>query len=164
MKLGIVSDTHDHLELSRKAVEFFEEKEVDKVVHCGDMVAPFTAELFDGEFDFYCVRGNNDGEWNLKEKVNDFGTFYNNIAELEMEGNKIAIYHGTEEEIADGLVESGNYDYVLRGHTHEKNLGEAEGTIEINPGGIAVPFAEEEFHVAILNIETGEIDFHRVGE
>lgn len=160
MKLGIVSDTHDNLDLARDAAKFFSSEDVDAVIHCGDMVAPFTAEIFDRGFDFYAVRGNNDGEWNLKQTVEEFGEFYNNIAELELSGKEIAVYHGTEEEIVEALVNSGSYDYVLRGHTHEKKIEEREGTIEINPGGIATPFAEEEFHVATLDLKSGEIEFH----
>lgn len=162
MKLGLVSDTHDNLETVESAVEFFLEQEVDAVVHCGDMVAPFTAELFDADFDFYAVRGNNDGEWDLKKTVEEFGEFYNNIAELEFENSLVAVYHGTEEELVSALVESGKYDYVLRGHTHEKNLREEDETVEINPGGIAVPFAPGSFHVATLELPEGEIQFHEV--
>ncbi len=163
MKLGIISDTHDNLDLTREAIDFFEEQETDAVVHCGDMVAPFTAELFDRDsFDFYAVRGNNDGEWNLKSTVHAFGEFFNNVAELELSGKSIAVYHGTEESIVDSLVLSGEYDYVLRGHTHEKKLREENGTIEVNPGGIKLPGSEEEFHVATLDLESGEIEFHKV--
>jgi putative phosphoesterase len=108
------------------------------------------------------VRGNNDGEWNLKATVEEFGEFYNNIAGLEFEDSNVAVYHGTEEEIADGLVESGKYDYVLRGHTHEKKLREVGDTVEVNPGGIPVPFAPEEFHVATLELPEGEIEFHEL--
>ncbi len=161
IKLGIISDTHDNLDLVREAVEFFEGR-VDAVIHCGDMVAPFTAELFDSGFDFYAVRGNNEGEWNLKETVEEFGEFFNNVAELEFSGKRIAVYHGTEEELVEGLVESGKYEYVLRGHTHSKKIQEESGTIEINPGGIRLPGQDEEFHVATLDLETGDIDFHRI--
>lgn len=163
MKVGIVSDTHDNLELAEEAVNFFEEKECGVVIHCGDMVAPFTAELFNSSFEFHAVRGNNDGEWNLKQTVNEFGDFYNNIAELEIEGIKICIYHGTEEEIVKGLVEK-NYDFVFRGHTHEKKISEYEGTIELNPGGIDFPEQEEGFHVATLDTETRELQFHMIEE
>lgn len=161
MKLGIVSDTHDNLDKARKAVEFFEQQEVDKVIHCGDMVAPFTAELFDSDFDFHYVRGNNDGEWNLKQTVEEFGNFYNNIAELEIEGDRIAVYHGTEEEVVEGLA-ARDYDYVFRGHTHEKNLREVEGTLVLNSGGIELPGQEEKLHVATVELKTGEVEFHRI--
>jgi len=150
------------LEKTEKAIDFFKRKGCETVIHCGDMVAPFTAELFDQDFDFYAVRGNNDGEWNLKRKVEKFGDFYNNLAELELSGQRIAVYHGTEEEIAESLVKSGKYDYVLRGHTHQKKLEEVNETVEINPGGIRLPFQDEKFHVVTLEPESGEIEFHRI--
>lgn len=162
MKIGIVSDTHDSLELAEKAVKFFEDEGVDKVVHCGDIVAPFTAELFDGNFNFHAVRGNNDGEWDLKHTVEDFGSFYNNIAELEVDNQKIAVYHGTEEEIVEGLV-SKDYDYVLRGHTHQRKMESHDDTVEINPGGIRFPGQKEGFSVAILDTEKGDINFTELG-
>lgn len=161
MKVGIVSDTHDNLDLARKAVDFFEDQNCELVIHCGDMVAPFTAEVFDREFEFHAVRGNNDGEWNLKQVVEEFGNFYNNIAELEAGNLELCVYHGTEEEIVEGLVEK-SYDFVFRGHTHEKKISEHDGTIELNPGGIKLPEQEEVFHVATLNTETREVEFHRI--
>ncbi|MBC5793295.1 MAG: metallophosphoesterase [Nanohaloarchaea archaeon] len=164
MKIGVISDTHDNIELAKKAVEYFESEKVDKVVHCGDMVAPFAAELFDKDFDFIAVRGNNDGEWNLKQTVEEFGEFHNNIAELELSGNEIAVYHGTEESIVESLVESGSYEYVLRGHTHQKKVSECNGAIELNPGGIKLPGQDEEFHVAIIDFEKGDINFRRIKE
>lgn len=161
MKLGIVSDTHDHFDKAEEAADFFEDR-VEKVVHCGDIICPATAEIFDREFDFYAVRGNNDGEWDLKSMVEEFGSFYNNIAELEFEGKDIAVYHGTAEEIADSLVKSGKYDYVFRGHTHRKKVREIDGTVEINPGGVKLPFQEERIHAVILDLDSGEFEFHRI--
>lgn len=162
MKIGVVSDTHDNLDSARKAISIFEDEEVQKVVHCGDVISPFTAELFDREFDFHAVRGNNDGEWNLKETVEEFGDFYNNVAELEFEGDEIAAYHGTEEQIVEALV-SMDYDYVLRGHTHKRKKKLHGETIEINPGGIELPGQDECFSVAIIDLEKGDIDFRVFG-
>jgi uncharacterized protein len=48
MLIGICSDTHDHIENIRKAVRFFKEKGVDKVIHSGDYCSPFTIPLFEG--------------------------------------------------------------------------------------------------------------------
>ena len=102
-----------------------------------------------------------DGEWNLKETIESFGNFYNNIAELEIEDLEIAVYHGTEEEIVQGLVQK-DYDFVFRGHTHEKKVSEKDGTVEINPGGIELPGQDEKLHVVILDTETREFEFHRI--
>lgn len=161
MKVGIVSDTQDNIELAEEAVNFFEEQGCEVVIHCGDLVAPFTARIFDADFEFHAVRGNNDGEWNLKQVVEEFGSFYNNIAELELGGLEIGVYHGTEEEIVEGLMQR-NYDFVFRGHTHEKKISEDSGTVEVNLGGIALPEQEEAFHVATLETEGREVEFHRI--
>ena len=157
MKIGIVSDTHDNLEQARRAADFFE-SQVEKVIHCGDMIAPFTAEIFDRDFDFYAVRGNNDGEWNLNSTIEEFGDFHNNIMELEIKGLVIAVYHGTEEEVVEGLLEK-DYDYVFRGHTHERKKEARKGTVEVNPGGIELPNQEENFSVAVFDTEDEEIKF-----
>ncbi len=162
MKIGVISDTHDNIEVTKNALEHFSDKEVDVVIHCGDMVAPFTAELFDKDFDFYAVKGNNDGEWSLRETVEEFGTWLGDIGELEFEGYSIAVYHGTEQAIVESLVSSGKYDYVLRGHTHTKTIREQDGTIELNPGGIKLPESSEEFHIAVLDLDTGNIRLHKV--
>jgi len=159
MKIGIVSDTHDNIEKAKKAADFFERKEIEEVVHCGDIIAPFTAEIFDRDFNFYYVRGNNDGEWNLKQTIEEFGHFHNNIAELEFDGETFAVYHGTEEEIVEALVRSDNYDYVLRGHTHRRKRRDYDASAEINPGGIKLPEQKEKFSVAVLETRTGEVRF-----
>lgn len=164
MKLGVVSDTHDDFDLAEQAADFFEGENCEKVIHCGDMICPATADLFDRDFDFYAVRGNNDGEWDLKDSVEDFGEWLGNIGELEFEGLEIAVYHGTDEEIADSLTRSEKYDYVFRGHTHSKRVKEVGETVEINPGGVRLPWQEEGLHVVVMDLEKGEFEFHRLEE
>ncbi|MBO4247474.1 metallophosphoesterase [Halomicrobium sp. IBSBa] len=162
MHVGIVSDTHDDTDLVAAAIEQFDAVGVDAVVHCGDFVAPFSAAPFEHEFDFYAVRGNNDGEWALAAQIDEFGTYLGEMGELTLDGVEVAVYHGTSPAIVDALVECGNYDYVLHGHTHERVLEEHDGTVRINPGGIPIETAPEPLHVAVLDTESGEIEFHRL--
>ncbi|KAB1186726.1 MULTISPECIES: metallophosphoesterase [Haloferax] len=159
MKLGVVSDTHDNLDYVEAAVSHFEAEGVDVVVHCGDIVAPFSATPFDADFEFHAVRGNNDGEWKLREIVESFGTYHDDFAHLTLDGQDIAVYHGTEAGLVDALVDSATYDYVLRGHTHEKTLDDRGGTTHINPGGLPIPGADEAFHVAVVDLGTGNVSF-----
>ena len=42
--IGIMSDSHDNLDAIRKAVDAFNEAEVDLVIHAGDMISPFTSK------------------------------------------------------------------------------------------------------------------------
>ncbi|SFF86503.1 hypothetical protein SAMN04488063_0575 [Halopelagius inordinatus] len=162
MRLGICSDTHDNLDLARGAVELFEGDGVDAVIHCGDIVSPFTASVFDADFDFHAVRGNNDGEWSLQNAVSSFGTYHGEAAELSFGGTDVAVYHGTNEALVEGLLERDAYDYVFRGHTHERVEKEREGTVHVNPGGLPIPGADDAYHVATLDTDADDLTFHEV--
>lgn len=160
MRVGIVADTHDNQDVIESAVELFTD-EVDTVVHCGDIVAPFSASKFDQDFDFYAVRGNNDGEWALQDAVRNFGAYLGEMGELSLGGARIAVYHGTSNPIIEALVESGNYEYVFHGHTHTRVHEEVGGTVRINPGGIGTGTGESEPPAGVvLDTETGDVTFH----
>ena len=162
MQIGIVSDTHDNAAQVEAAVETFSDAGCEAVVHCGDFVAPFSVTPFDGDWSFYAVRGNNDGEWAVQSTVEDFGTYFGEMGELTVDGHTVAVYHGTSGEIVDALVDCGTYDYVFHGHTHERGHEVRGGTERINPGGISIPPAPEPFSVATLSTATGEVEFHEL--
>jgi len=159
MQIGIVADTHDDAAIVEAAVEQFESSGVDAVVHCGDFVAPFSAAPFDAAFDFFAVRGNNDGEWGLQPQIDDFGTYLGEMGELTFDGTEVAVYHGTSGAIVDALVECGNYDYVVHGHTHQQGHEEHEGTVRINPGGVPIDAAPERPTTAVIDTEADEVEF-----
>ncbi|GAA0714909.1 putative phosphoesterase [Halorubrum trapanicum] len=162
MLIGIVSDTHDDLTAVEAAVSLFEREGVDAVVHCGDFVAPFSVTPFDADFDFHAVRGNNDGEWAVESTVEAFGEYHGEAAALSFEGGRaadavdVAVTHGTSDLVVDALVDCGDYDYVLHGHTHAHGVEARGGTVRVNPGGLPIPVdgADDAFRVATL--ETAE--------
>jgi len=161
MRLGIVADTHDDLALAEAAAETFD-GDVAAVIHCGDVVAPFAAAPFDRDaFEFHAVRGNNDGEPALADAVGAFGTHHGEFAELAFDGASVAVYHGTAGGIVEALVDCGRYDYVLRGHTHERVREERAGTVHLNPGGLPIPGADDEFTVAVVDTDAGTVEFRR---
>jgi hypothetical protein len=162
MLLGCCSDTHDNLALARGAVETFESVGVDAIVHCGDVVAPFTAAEFDVGIEFHAVRGNNDGEWALQGTIDEFGTYHGESAHLTVDGVDVAVYHGTSERLVEALVGCGEYDYVVRGHTHERTHEERDGTVHLNPGGLPFPGADDAYHVATVDTDSGDVTFHAV--
>ncbi|MDZ5810394.1 YfcE family phosphodiesterase [Halorubrum sp. AD140] len=165
MRIGIVSDTHDDLAAVEAAVALFEREGVDAVVHCGDFVAPFSVTPFDVEsaaFDFYAVRGNNDGEWAVQSTVEEFGTYLGEAGALSFAAGPearpvdVAVTHGTSDVVVDALVDCGAYDYVFHGHTHAHGVEARGGTVRVNPGGLPIPVdgADDAFRVATL--ETAE--------
>ena len=163
MHVGIVSDTHDNLDIVEGAVSQFRAEEVDAVVHCGDVVAPFSATPFDVEgVDFYAVRGNNDGEWKLRAIVEEFGSYLGECGELTFDGLDVAVYHGTSEALTEALCECGRYDFVFSGHTHERVLEDRGPTTHVNPGGLPLRGANDEFSVAILDTDEESVVHRRL--
>ncbi|WP_277553645.1 metallophosphoesterase [Halobaculum limi] len=163
MLVGVVSDTHDNAQYVENAVGVFTDRAVDAVIHCGDIVAPFSATPFDGDWEFHAVRGNNDGEWALADTVESFGTYHGEFADLTLDGAEFAVYHGTSEPIVDALLASGAYDYVCRGHTHERVNEEREETVHLNPGGVPIPGREEEPAAFVVDTASEEVTVHDLG-
>ena len=66
MKIGVISDSHDRLPTLRRAVDLFKRLEVEAILHAGDLVAPFAAQLLQpknvGDIPVHVIYGNNDGE------------------------------------------------------------------------------------------------------
>lgn len=61
MIVGVISDTHDNVSAVDSAVSIFEERGVETVIHCGDVIAPPVVPHFEG-LEVHAVLGNNDGE------------------------------------------------------------------------------------------------------
>lgn len=158
MLIGLISDTHDHIPHLKKAVEIFKERKAELVLHAGDYCSPFMIPPFEG-LKLKGVFGNNDGDkYLLISKFNDIGAeIAGDFLKTEAGGLTIAVYHGTYPEITASLVESGRYDVVITGHTHEKVNKTIGNTLAINPGS-ANGFGDEGT-IALLNTETKKVEF-----
>lgn len=122
MFIGLITDTHENMPKIRKAVELFNERKVDIVLHCGDIISPITFKEFK---DLHCkiefVFGNNDGERALLvEKFRDKGRFHPPGYELEIDGKKFIMMH--EPVGIEALAHSEKYDYIIYGHTHKQDI------------------------------------------
>jgi len=158
MKIGIVADTHDHMEHIEECVALLKEKNVDLVIHLGDFVAPFALIPFKG-LKMVGVLGNNDGEvYGLTKKFEELGMdLHGHFWETEIDGLKIAAYHGTVIELRNSLIDCGKYDVVLYGHTHQLDIRTQENTLVINPGTVHGVLAEKATF-AILDTETKKVE------
>ncbi len=156
MKIGIMADTHDNLNATEKAIGFFNGKEAEHVLHAGDLISPFTAAKFsDLEAEFHYVWGNNDGDKiHTNSKLEQIGAERGEeFKSLEIGGLKIALLHGTDEEIVDSLSKNQKFDLVVRGHTHEPEI--REKPLVINPGPASGYLAERQT-VAVFDTEERE--------
>lgn len=132
MLIGIISDTHDHMENIRKAVKILKEQGVKILIHAGDFVSPFTWRAFkDFEGEIYGVFGNNDGDRVLLKKM--YGDrIQKQIRTFEIEGKKIALMH--EPQMIEELALSDNFDLIVYGHMHEVDIRTINKTLIVNPG------------------------------
>jgi putative phosphoesterase len=136
MIIGAMSDTHDRLDAVEKAISFFNSREVTDVLHAGDLVSPFVVRLFSGlKAKLHYVWGNNEGDHDyITVRLADIGVRpLGDFAALQLGGKKIALLHGTHEEVVASLVKSGAYDLVVRGHNHKAEIVEGK-TLVVNPG------------------------------
>ncbi len=158
MLIGLISDTHDHVEHIKKAVSVFKDRKVDLVLHAGDYCSPFTIPLFDG-LNLKGIFGNNDGDkFLLISKFQDIDAeIAGDFLSLESDGLKIALYHGTYPDITVSLCESGRYDVVISGHTHEIVEQQVGNTLWINPG-TANGF-DGKASIAFLDTESRDVEF-----
>ncbi|AUB55470.1 MAG TPA: metallophosphoesterase [Methanobacterium subterraneum] len=132
--IGIMSDSHDHMGGIRAAVKVFNQEKVELVVHAGDLISPFTAGAFDKlHAPLEAIFGNNDGERRGLMAAYAELCPLEDFKELEVDGRKIALIHGTTEALVDALRESGKFDLVIRGHTHRMEVTEGL-TMVVNPG------------------------------
>jgi putative phosphoesterase len=158
MKIGVISDSHDHMDNIRKAVQLFKDKKVNFVIHAGDYVNPGTIKLFNG-LKLIGIFGNNDGD--KFRLINAFdqigGEIKGDFCELVQDGIKFAVYHGTEPQLKDALIECGKYDIVIYGHTHVLENMEVGKTLVLNPG-TAHGFGGKAT-IAILDTETKGTEF-----
>ncbi|MFZ2193490.1 MAG: metallophosphoesterase [Candidatus Moraniibacteriota bacterium] len=162
MKIGIISDVHDNGPNLLKAIDVFKKKEVEIIIHCGDWGSPGATWLFMNNCDIRTISvfGNNDKDlyrfFTYKEKYNwDKLEYHGEFANLELEGKKIAVYHGNVGEITEALVLSGKWEVVISGHDHVSNIESVNGVLHINPGTINCLKAgkiENDFTVAIYDL------------
>jgi putative phosphoesterase len=167
MKVGIISDTHDHLVGLKKAIEVFKKQQIDFLIHCGDWVSPYTLKFFDQEMEglevpIKSLIGNNVGDQKGRERrsaimKHQIDWTYKEPLELDLDGKKTAVCHGHDLGLLNSLIESQKYDLIITGHTHEARNEIIGKTLVINPGSTS--FANEgriidKASVAIYDTET----------
>lgn len=134
MKIGIISDTHDHLPLIGKALSVFASSGVEHILHAGDLCSPFVFLPFkEHKMRVTAVFGNNDGEWIFLIKLAEgLGEIRKCPIFLELGGRGIALMH--EPVFLDALADSGHFDLIVYGHTHDLEERRRSGALIVNPG------------------------------
>jgi putative phosphoesterase len=146
MRIGVISDTHGHLDPSI-ATHF---EGVDHILHAGDIgYASLILEL-EGIAPVTAVVGNNDADLNFKE-----------TEIVLLAGQKFLIHHiidvrAPHERIRQ-RIEREKPDVVVFGHSHKTHQEILSRTLYLNPGYAGRPRFNLRRTVALLHCEPGGI-------
>src|SRR5512137_55253 len=140
MLIGVMSDTHDDIAQTKKAVATFNQKKVDHVLHAGDIISPFMIDtLKELKAPLTGVFGNNDGDRVLLERKSGLlpsmkitGTF----ARIDVGGMRIGLVHGNDRELVETLTTSGSLDLLVFGHIHRPEIRKEGALLVVNPGEV----------------------------
>ncbi|MGB0717364.1 MAG: metallophosphoesterase [Phycisphaerae bacterium] len=128
--VGVMADSHDRIPTIHAALDLFQKRNVEAIVHAGDFVAPFAIKpLLSFEGPLHVVFGNNDGERagikRLLPHIVDGPLF------IPLGGRTTLVHHFIDwcqpEDIARAEV-------VITGHTHEVSTRLVDGQRLLNPG------------------------------
>ncbi len=135
MLIGIMSDTHDDMSAIKRAVDSLNSENVSHVIHAGDLVSPFTFEIFnDLRCGFTAIFGNNDGD-KILLKQKSGGNIHHQPLILTFDEKKVVVVH--EPDLVDALSDSGHFHAVVHGHTHLPGIRKRGDVLIINPGKVA---------------------------
>jgi len=155
VKIGIISDTHDYIGNLENALQSLRTKDVNTILHCGDVSSPQTIQRL-RNFDVWIAQGNTDYHFTLADTVEE--TFGESrlawLHRLTFGGYSFAMLHGDNEEVLSNLILSGDYAYVLHGHTHRSRYEVIGHTRVINPGALGGTYRGRR-SFCILDLTTG---------
>jgi len=160
MILGILSDTHDQRERTRRAVQLLVDAGAEAFVHCGDFTGPEMLELC-ALRPCWFVFGNNDDFSipDLKRVAAETGAVCLEWGgEVTFGGKRIGVTHGHTHIDVRRLL-AAHPDYLLSGHSHIAGESQVGPTRRINPGAL---HRARQYSVAVLDVETDELRFFDV--
>ncbi len=147
-KVGVISDTHGHLDPRVK--EIFSEAKVNHIIHAGDIGLPFLILDLEDIAPVTAVLGNNDDAVDFKE-----------TELVELNGRKFLVHHIVDpREPHDKIIRKiirDNPDVVVFGHTHKQFCEMIGNTLYFNPGYAGKPRFKLERSVAVLHCDDAGI-------
>jgi putative phosphoesterase len=156
MKIGILSDTHDEVERTSRAVAAMVGAGAEVLVHCGDLTVPEVVLEFGG-LTTYFVFGNSDFDRDglLRAMAMVGGRSLGRGGEIVLDGRRIAITHGDSPTEVRRLL-AADPDYLLFGHSHRAADGRRGATRWINPGALS---RANPCTVAVLDLRADFLEF-----
>ena len=155
MRIAIISDTHSRTASVQTALQIMAEREVELIVHCGDIQDGATVRLFPAHT--HIVFGNCDYDrGDIERAVADIGaTLHGAWGHLELAGQSLAFVHGDSHQLLHDLEHANTFDFLFHGHTHIAKEHRTGKTRIINPGALQ-RVAVRTF--LLLDLPSGEVE------
>lgn len=160
MKIGILSDTHNHLPRTEQAVALLRDAGAETLFHCGDLASPEIITAC-AVLPFYFTFGNHDSDMVpiLEQAAEEQGAHCLHWGgEVTLADKRIALVHGHITRDLRPLLEA-QPDFLLTGHSHQQHDFHEGNTRRINPGAL---FRAKVFTVAALNLATDDLQWIEV--
>ena len=143
-KVGVISDTHGLVRKS--AVKSF--KDVDLIVHAGDVGKPEVLETLQTIAKVYPVRGNVDGsKWTHSLPLTDV-----------VEVGQVFLYVLHDLNTLDLDPVAAGFQVVISGHSHIPKNEERDGVLFLNPGSAGPRRLDYPISIAFLYIKGTAIE------
>ncbi|NCA83191.1 MAG: YfcE family phosphodiesterase [Opitutae bacterium] len=162
VKIGVLSDTHNHLRESRFALDALVKHGATHLVHCGDageeVVELLAAVCLEHGLRAHVALGNCDrghGD-EFRFAPQPAGVERGVSPEFILDGKRCVAVHGDNAHRLENVSTSGEFDYVFTGHTHARAERRIGKTRVLNPGSPVRPRGGPP-SVALLDLDTGEV-------
>lgn len=196
MKIIVFSDIHGNIQALEAMLKQAEDYGVEQFIFCGDIMGYFLHqdEVIDRLrqlSNLYAVSGNHDsyyiqtvagsrervafakkyGRSYLKELGNCRREYLKNLPkamELQIEGRKVFVTHGSLEWYMEGRVYPdteinadlySRYDMIILGHTHYQMYRTIGNTVLLNPGSLGQPRDGKGYSYCFMDTEKKEFAF-----
>jgi putative phosphoesterase len=152
MRIGVLSDTHGHLDPQVRKLF----AGVDHILHAGDFGFPSVLLELEEIAPVTAVLGNSD----------DPRTDYRELEVVELGERKFLLHHIVDPQDPGERLQRAYLHHapevVVFGHTHQRFHEVVDGRLYFNPGYAGRPKLNQVRSVAVLRLEPGavEVDFH----
>ena len=160
MRIGVISDTHNHLANVARIVELLNAARVERVIHTGDITQAKTLHALAALDAPLCgVYGNNDVERAALERAcAELGfEFVDPPLRLALAGRRVVVVHDPR----DLRAHHDEMEVALHGHDHRTVRERRHGLLVFNPGECAghLPGHNRVGVVDLLRLETELLHF-----
>ena len=157
MLIGLMSDTHNNRPGVRYALDIFDALGIEVILHGGDLISAQILEEF-SDFSLFLSFGNGDDPLLISSKVGNVSKkiVCDEMLDLSLAGKRLFLIHGDYRTEQEKRIESGDYDYVIHGHTHRYRDERVGSTRVINPGALGGRYIGER-SFATLDLARNEL-------